>query len=606
MKERFSFLSDDAISESILVIPNEKSLLQQIVDSDTQGIEEINIFVPFFDDAFQAVSDFAKLFSVKINIFSPHKILKCTRKEELPANVSFYYSGNLDKSIFHAKFYEFKKKDGSIVFWGSANCSFSALISSQRNYEILVRTELKKEDIQSVWGDLDKNDPMKIEYGNVINKEEIDSAHHYRILSMGIENGVIDITLDVETSELGKNTILKGLNSKNEQFDLEILKMNENVISFKPCDGLVVCYLFFQDVTVSNMFYVNNTFALTNRILGQSNRKDVGSESSDLSENINYAFGYFDINKKGKQPKGATQKDLKRGFWRMPKFSNRDVAIGIMELDGFINTRLLKFKNIKDEDEKQDDDGQETDHPDNDAKTVHIEARIDKELTKLSKNIILLRKDKRLDEINSNRWIAGMDIINCFVLDYLSKLNEIKEIDRLTNMLYEVVKTGVWIETNLFKDDEDNLNRLELIHTIQNIYLVFSLYQYRWFKKFYMSGSNREEKEEYENLIREAAFFRCLSTVNDQASEHGLLSIEDFLIKLPHKKIAEVIFSEINRNCLSLPFEIITYENKIEKMLHIRDLDGQKMALETLFGEEKIFSKKAPLTQSLITSKVEI
>jgi len=133
--EDFSFLNEQVPTENILTIPSEDTLLTQIIEGlpDLNGIKTINVFSPFFDDTYRAISTIEEQFKIPVNIFSPQKEFHTARKEKLSNNIKFYHSDTQLKKSFHAKFYEFKYEKESLVYWGSANCSFSGLLSPNRN-----------------------------------------------------------------------------------------------------------------------------------------------------------------------------------------------------------------------------------------------------------------------------------------------------------------------------------------------------------------------------------------------------------------------------------------------------------------------------------------
>lgn len=151
--QQFKFLSTEYQNQSFFSIPQNNSLFEQIKGSVSKGeLKSIKIFSPFYDDELKAVSVFKEEYSVPVECFVPDSKIIVTSEKKLSESVSFYGEDALSKPTFHAKMYAFDYGEYLDVFWGSANCTYSGLLSSNRNYEYLVRTKLYPEEMYSLWG----------------------------------------------------------------------------------------------------------------------------------------------------------------------------------------------------------------------------------------------------------------------------------------------------------------------------------------------------------------------------------------------------------------------------------------------------------------------
>ena len=116
-------------------------------------IEKILIFSPFIDPNLRALTEIARIYSnAKVVLFYPGAVVEVNNPNvALPENISIRSSGGLSKTRFHAKYFAFLGKDKAYALWGSANCSYSALMSPDRNMEILVGYELDPSAFMDLW-----------------------------------------------------------------------------------------------------------------------------------------------------------------------------------------------------------------------------------------------------------------------------------------------------------------------------------------------------------------------------------------------------------------------------------------------------------------------
>lgn len=602
VEEDFSFLKEDLPTDNVLTIPNDAPLFSQMTKGlPDSKIQKINIFSPFFDDNYSAISQMDDYFKVPVNVFSPQKDFYTSRKDQLSSNVKFYHSDSQINKTFHAKFYEFNYGNESVVFWGSANCSFSGLLSPNRNYEFLIKCPMTKEEIYSIWGSLDNKEEADIEYGRHAN-EDNEPNNKPVIYVKGISANEEGFTIQLD-KPLNDKAVLKGIISNGSIVDFTILSVKGNTIT-AICEekGLVILYVEHDNKRISNLIYINNPFALQARITGKQSSPDFNPKDLKSSKAITLAFGYFNLNLPKQKGMNNNSEQSHKGFWRLPRFNSRSHLSRIINLESFVKQRVIKLKEKNDNEniteKNKTGDSQKT----NPSKS--IVATINRETDKLLKNIILIVKDKKIAKIEISRWLQGIDVLNYYILNYLDEVDKLpKDIKEVNNLLTNTSRVSVWIIYNLLENSEDNKERIELIRTVQDILLGFSIYNFLYSQRYTSSTLSSRKNDEFLLIIKRALHRRYIINTKfpefKNISEHSQLTYEDVLAKLPNLTAGKKTIDILNSNKISKLKgldEVIVFSNKADSLLFIKN-SSTHMSLETILGEEKKFTFTAPLTK---------
>lgn len=126
-----------------LLYNTEKSILDQMKERITQNVNEINIVVPYYDQQLMALKELKKAFpTTKVHVylykylstFPPMTSISKNTVEKIDVFEGFKdnnsYSG---KNFYHGKVFIFKAEKNDYVFYGSANCTQSALIRTRKD-----------------------------------------------------------------------------------------------------------------------------------------------------------------------------------------------------------------------------------------------------------------------------------------------------------------------------------------------------------------------------------------------------------------------------------------------------------------------------------------
>lgn len=598
IEEEFNFLLDNISSNNLMTIPNDESLLIQMINSlpEDDVLQKINIFSPFFDDNYDAISKIEEQFKVPVNVFSPQKKFCTTRKESLSNQINFYHSDSLFKTNFHAKFYEFQYGEQSVVYWGSANCSFSGLLSPDRNYEFLIKCSMNKNDINALWGSLDNKKQSSVEYGvdaNSSNKSNKQPEVYIKGISI-TEDGFF-IQLDKPLCEQSK---IKGIISNGDNVNLIMLSVNGNTIN-ATCDedGLVVLYVEKHEQRISNLIYINNPFALQSRISGIQNSPTVSHHNSINSIEVKQAFGYFKLERTKQTGNGSQSESSKNGFWRLPQFKSKTNLAKIINLESFVKQRVIKLKEKNDSENISSNENNEKTI--NREESLNIIKLINKETDTLLKNINTMVKNKSAGQIDRTRWLRGLDILTYYILSLLDETEKFPI--EIENILFNVSRIASWIVQNLSDTNEICHESIELILTIQNMFLGLSVYQLLLKQRFSVSIDSYNREIDHVNMIKRALYFRYVTHHKfpeyKAISEHSQLTNEDILVKLPNHVLAIKTIEFLNCNRISklkgLDDVQVNFRNT-ESLLFISK--NNHLNFESILGDKTAYPLNAPLT----------
>lgn len=606
IEEDFNFLKDDLTSDNILTIPGNEPLISKIIKGlPNDKIQHVNIFSPFFDDNYSAITHIADYFKVPVNVFSPLKDFFTTKKEKLSPHVKFYHSDSQLKKTFHAKFYEFNYGNDSIVYWGSANCSYSGLLNSNRNYEFLIKCQMSKEEIYQLWGTLDIKEEGNVEYGQQPN-ENNDLNNKPAIYIKGITASEEDFTIHLN-KQLNKNTVIKGIINNGTIVDFKITSKNGEIIK-AACDekGLVVLYLEQDNEKISNFIYINNPYALQARITGKQDTPNLNPKEINNSKvAATQAFGFFNLEKDKNKRTNLNPEMSRNGFWRLPRFKSRTHLSRIINLESFVKQRVIKLKEKNDNENPNESAKTEKSQITNQPK--NLLDSFTRETNKLLKNINLLVKEKRLSEIEISRWLQGIDIINYYILNYLDEIEQLPhDIKEFIDLFTNISRISSWVLTNLLDDTEQNKERIELIKTVQDVLLGFSIYNLLYSQRFTTSKLSANKNDKFIANIKRTLYLQHIISNKfpefEKASEHSQLTYEAVMRKLPNLKRATKTIEILNNKKINKLKDIETvdvYSNKMEPLLLI-NINGNQMNLETILGDLKRFTANAPLTKQNI------
>ena len=605
VEESFEFLRDDLVTDMILTIPNDENLFSQILKGlPDDEIQQINIFSPFFDDNYAAISQIEDQFKVPVNIFSPQKEFFTVRKDSLPSNIKFYQSGTEINKSFHAKFYEFNYGDESVVFWGSANCSYSGLLNPDRNYEFLIKCLMNKDEIHSLWGSLSNKKESAVEY-DCQPEQDADSKKQLSVYVEGIsiESDGFVIRLD---KPLLEQASLKGITSDGSIVDFTILSAKGEIVH-ATCEekGLVILYVEKDEQRISNLIYINNPFALKSRVSGGQNCPEFDPKDIKSAKAVNFAFGCFNLKLPKQKSSGSNSALLRKGFWRLPQFKSRSYLSRIINLESFIKQRVVNYK------EKNDTENFKNEGKDSGVKSKQPSRNIvnvmTRETTKLLKNISFLVKKKKTGDIEITRWFQGVDLLNYYILNYLDETQNLPiDLEEINHLLLNVSRVSAWIIFNFIDSSEDHQERIELIRTIQDILLGVAVYRLFLSQRF--STSIRPTEKDIKLLVMIKRAIHLHHIINQKIpefrleSEHSRLTYEDVLGKLSNVKIRGEVIRTLNRKT-ALKVEglddVQVFVSQVDSLLLIRKA-GTYLELETIIGEEKQFTLSAPLTKENI------
>lgn len=586
-----SFLDEPLSTDNVLTIPNTESLFTQIIKElpDEHELNEINVFSPFFDEYYEAISAIENQFNTTLNIFSPQKEFNTARKEKLSNRTNFYRSDNLLNRSFHAKFYEFKYEGESVVFWGSANCSFSGLLSSNRNYEFLIKSHMSHQEVNSLWGSLESKEESTVEYECQFEEtNKLKSQPSIYITKILTNNQSYVVLLDkVVTTET-----FVGIFSNGTSMELPIQAIEgESVIINRNQDGLISLFVAYEQERVSNLIYINNPFAIATRIAGKQDTPTPDSKDITESQAVTSAFGYFNLDLPKKTSVNKPSPLSLRGFWRLSQFRSRSTFSRVINLDYFLNNRIIRYKEKEDDEEVLE---HQRERKSNTKSKDNILKKIVTETNTLLKNIQLLIRKKKEGEIDSHKWIEGINRVNIFVLNYFDDLEELpRNLKEIGTVLYNISIISTWITKNLIEDNEEYQNSVELIRTVQDLFLGIFLYRMLLIQKYSYSYKQSDEELEQVDMIKRAFYLRYIVSKKlssfGKTSEHSQLTYKDVLHKLHNPMVRSATNDILNRGDISKIKglgDVFVYENEEDSFLFSRKRDY--LYCETLLGEKKM------------------
>jgi HKD family nuclease len=588
--ERFDFLKENSTSNRVFTVPGKEGLLTQIAKSmDFAKLQNINIYTPFLDNQLAAVREIKQIFNVPTNVYTPLEDIVLDNSITVPCDIRFFSSKGLKKEIFHAKFYDFQFSDYSIVFWGSANCSYSGLLDASRNHEILISSTFTESELNEIWGESKTFDEKLIALEQVSdNPEEKEIEPILKILKIHYEESTFEIHFDKHTPD---QFVLIGVTNKYDQLELEIIHKDQTFIRVERCDEITIIYAEQHGDRISNYIFVNDPFAIKAQIEGRSHLASHNQKKDDEWELIKSAFNLFNLDPK--KTKQAPKKDSskKPGFWRLSRYSRKFNYSGIILLEEFVRTRTNRYKT------KNDEESEEEIFASKSYNKSYLDFII-RETSKLIKNIKVVNKNKeRFLDIDSAKWFQGMDQLSVWILEFLENMESFEESNKnsTNRALFNLVWISTWMSIHLQKDNIFSPERIEVFKTMHDVFLSFASYRYLLFLEYTNPSPYNEQFIELKSQVKQLLFLRhlFLSTAGavKSFSEHSMLTIQYLLEKCHNPKIRErtyIFIKHYKYNSLVENCDLALISKSNETMMII-DSKPSKLEIADIMGRKRVF-----------------
>ena len=522
---QFPLLGSIPPSSDVITIPGTRSLLTQMKDQQftQKRLKQINVFTPFLDPMLDAVLKVRQEFKVPVNVISPQKEFIAARSDRLPGDINFYKSSGNGKSTFHAKCYEFEYENESVLYWGSANCSFSGLISQKRNAEILVRNHTSKESVDNLWGSLDAALAQEVSYVDAKPGDNDGPKHpDVILLSAAIEGDHIRI--------ISQHPIVIGdikiqlISGEEEEIKLPSKTAVEHLVNC-PKTNPVAVFIEHDGHITSNKLFLNHPSRIANRLENPGSSGDQNTTKNDSDGTIESVFGMFNVKSPSKSSHSAKPEGtfISRRFWTMPHYRQ---SLGFRSFDGvrdFVNRRALAHRARRDEENEDDGQGdnkskRRSDHP----RAVSDLSRMLKGAARVMKGLYKYESMQSFNDVDLNRWFQGLDGLNQYFLEHMDETHIPRDYDQYHQLLYYLSSISSWMMDKDTSEIEGIEYSLDLIMNIQDLYLLLSIY------KYLCPGHRQVSAREIEVLeIKRALYLRL--TVRDK--------IEDVQLSVDHREM---------------------------------------------------------------------
>jgi len=576
LQDRYKHLFVTPSAKTVLTIPAGESLLEQMraAVGEPQSVNHICIHSPFFDTQLEAVTSLYDVFQCPIEVLTPSQELVTTRASKIPLEIAFRSTATLPKSGFHAKFYEFRRKVDSLVFWGSANCSKSGILLPERNYEFLIGEVMTVSEIQEIWPDTSQAIDCKMTYTPASVDKDKDKDRKGLII-VSVER--IEDRIQVEYSGSGSYSSCVGYLGNGEILDLEVIhKESSSLVVKVDTNQIILLYLDLEGARVSTFGFVNYPEQIAARVQGNQTGGNPFSEGLKAEKAICFAFGYFNIDSAKPGSRSTNRGKKQGGFWHEPRFSRTGYFGQVVDLENFVNSRMLYY-NLKRDEDYEDEKIVEYNTTQERTETHSI---IWREAEKVRKNLSVLIDKHQESEIIVNRWLIGLDIISTYILEVLRDNSGINEFERIVPFLHNISTVAVWLSMKAPREHVDYTPRMEIVSTLLNTFLCASLYDYLTVARKIRRNDLLYALDEL-YLVRRAVYLRyiigCHHPDVNIKSEHSKETIIDFLEKLSWRHLAESIRKVWVRGDLrlieSLP-PIYAYELDGYPHLYLEDEKG--------------------------------
>jgi hypothetical protein len=467
----------------------------------------------------------------------------------------------------------------SKIFWGSSNCSYSGLLSTQRNFEFLIEDELDNESLDVLWGAV-------VPMSNVIldqvetPEDSIEEAEQTLIDNVRLDGDEVFFSVD----KLHGNR-LKGTDGVHVH-NLVLVDRGIDAV-FSDKHGTILFWFENESgARISNIGYVNRPEKISNRINGESEI----SSKTDLTKQDQTAFagifGYFEFGSVRTAEKVTTSVGI--GFWRMPRYARRSSTIRLIDIKGFVTEELNRIR------EERNDDIEIFDRMPGSAvpSETQLLKYISREIGKLEKNIISIEKGNLFKAVNWQEWVKGLELLVPQLLKDKMLIRSLGT-DEARFIFSKIPLISAWIQSNdtqgLLSGDLQKL--LCLFVDISTIISIYELNEAR--------RKSPLNKDLINNKIGNCKVLTFVGWIigkdidfDTETREYlGLLLNELGELVKYRDLFAEAISEMANDEDL----DIAVYRGRDGKVyLYLRDIDSSSMELMTTSGACKTFRKMSP------------
>jgi HKD family nuclease len=578
--ERFPELTSGENSR-FLSIPNDKSLLNQMMDKlEGFDYERVCIFSPFFDDELKGLSRLSEMAGKPIVAITPNDTL-FTNSGSSIQGVEIKTSKGSHRPSFHSKFYQFIGKNESIVFWGSANCSYSGLIDKNRNYEFLLKENMQHEDVVSLWGSYEAYETVKIKKKEPSQESDVSAIIKIRNLEFSGEK----LTFECEGHEDFQLVSSDGQNKYKMSFNTV-----GSIIQIEDNSRIMLLWWENHDSKVmSNYCYINRPERISGRLSGASHQdKSINYDKQDRRA-FKSIFGLFNIEQESafnRPSKGASGV----GFWRMPRYSKRRVTIKLINFREFVDKETSKITDFSDEDNETINNYEIVRNQNEDLIKF-----VSSQTSKLNQNLNAIEKGSLLGSIYWGEWKRGIELLLLCLLKDKLLVNNIND-SNCAKIVRTLPLVLLWClhnaEDGAFDDDD----------TKQMILILTEL-------AYCSIATDLKKIERFDPLNQKKIGvlhqdFMIVTSVKKLIEKDISLDgiFNDYLRLLTNELVSKyrysALMSEVLKTSSVAPVEV--YKNKKGYIyLYLGD-KGENMELLSLAGEKKTFIKNAPLEKTTI------
>ncbi|MFC1740127.1 hypothetical protein ACFL0N_01450 [Pseudomonadota bacterium] len=518
------------------------------------AVEQILIFSPFVDPELRALTEIAKTFApAEVVLFYPGIAVEVNNPNViLPGNLSIRSSDTLNKTRFHAKYFTFLGKDKAHALWGSANCSFSALLSPHRNKEILIGYDIDPKRFHELWPGSSAESHSKFELVRIGEKENEFQSNEIELLAGRIEDGTVSLEVNKDFSNKGFRLLLFN----GEEQDEGPVSSIKGKIEFQIENAQKICGVYICNAVgekISNVLFLNNFEKIRKSISGEQgipNYDHLKEKQRELVSRLGKEFFVLDRDKASTGSKNQQAHSFNAfAFWHMPQYRKRLGTVGIFGHGTFISNYVTKQKARRD----SDGDGS---NGDNDSPVIRPRGKQDRTafsaLAQQSKRILstlkVQTKDIKLEnKIPFDRWLKGEEYMVRFFLETIDEYEVLEERDlsEIKTFLRCFLRTVFYTIGKLkIRDYEDGMNFIRSLNMLCSVYLLLT--KYSWSKMSFERGtlSTTAGFHQYMDDLADAGYMkiiaeRCLAEHElDRAYEAKTLLLEHVTTCLHHARAA--------------------------------------------------------------------
>jgi HKD family nuclease len=600
-------------SENVFYSDGNLPLLNQIVDRlpIAWDIHRIIIFSPFVDPQLNAITKIAASFpSSQVIFFYPGDMVEVNNPGAvLPENLSIQSSSELGKSRFHAKYFAFIGKENAYALWGSANCSYSALLSPNRNKEILIGYKIKPSEILDLWPGLNEKTHNPVKLIQLSKEKSAKQVNDIELLSGSIGEGLIELITDQEfdNRELmfflfdGEELPAGRVSTKNRKLAVSI-KDTQKICGAYLCDN--------GGKRISNALFLNNFLKIRRNIEGAEKAPSYDQLKEDQKKLVNrLGSDFFLVDTKKLKPSwqdGNSSSSDAFAFWHMPHYSRQQASIGIFGHERFVCQYVTQQKDKRDLDGEDKDDTRGERHEGNHLTSDLSELIILRKQAKRIRDLLYSIREKKLEKmVPFDRWLRGEEYMLRFFMETVQEchLLEERDIENIRYFLRDFLRIVFYTLTKLqIGDHEDGLEFVKSLNMMSSLYLLLA--KYSWSRMSIEKGtlSTIEGYDKCAEELTDAALMiisaeRCLEEHGlDRRYEARTVLLEDVSKCLRHGKAAHeaLAFTIPGLKHVDMPdFEVndlVVLNGEI--YVFKRRKDNKYLEFSDMMGNSRSFSKE--------------